>query len=339
MTTAIVILNWNGKKYLKEFIPIVLKYSNVPSVSVYVVDNSSTDDSVSFIESNFKNVKLICLKQNLGYANGYNEAIKQLVEDVIVLLNSDIEVTENWLNPILKLFNQNKNIAAIQPKILDYNNKSKFEYAGASGGFIDKLTYPFCRGRVFSELEIDNGQYNNAQPIFWASGASLFVRRVVFIEAEQLDGDFFAHMEEIDLCWRIKNLGYEVWVEPKSVVYHVGGGTLNKISPFKTYLNFRNNLFLISKNAPKRYLFLLLFSRLVLDGVAGIKFLFDGQASHCWSVIKAHFAFYAKAISMLKKRNNKKFKFQNKVYSEIQIKSIVWKFYIQKKKKFSALFT
>ncbi|MES2837648.1 MAG: glycosyltransferase family 2 protein [Bacteroidota bacterium] len=337
MTTAIVILNWNGKKYLEEFVPIVLKHSNFPSVSVYVADNNSIDDSVAFLKTNFPTVKLICLQQNYGYANGYNEAIKQLTEDIIVLLNSDIEVTQNWLNPVLNLFEQDKNIAAIQPKILDYNNRNTFEYAGASGGFIDKLGYPFCRGRIFNELEKDNNQYNTAQPIFWATGACLFVRREAYLEAGQLDGDFFAHMEEIDLCWRIKNLGYQVWVQPNSVVYHVGGGTLNKINPKKTYLNFRNNLFLISKNAPKRYILFLILARLVLDGIAGLKFLIEGQASHCWAVVKAHFAFYAKAVSMLKKRNNKKFKFQNKVYSEIAVTSVVWKFYIEKKKKFSEL--
>lgn len=297
---AVVILNWNGKSFLEKFLPTVIK--NSPSAKIYVADNLSSDDSVNYVKSNFSEVEIILNSSNSGYASGYNIALKQLKEEYYILLNSDVEVSENWIDPIINLMDADKKIAACQPKILDYNNKQKFEYAGAAGGFIDKYGYPFCRGRIFNELEADMHQYDDAKEVFWATGACMFVRAEAFRKVNGFDDDYFAHMEEIDLCWRMKNIGYKVYVEPKSVIYHVGGGTLNKLSPRKTFLNFRNNLITLTKNASPRFLFLKIMYRLVLDGVAGTKFLLEGHGSHCIAVLKAHFSFYAHLPSTLKKR-------------------------------------
>jgi len=237
---AVVILSWNGIEWIKTFLPTIIDKSS--NANIYVADNASTDGTVEYIKENFTNVNVIQNYSNDGYAKGYNDALKNLNEKYFVLINSDIEVTDNWLNPIIDLMEDNIDIAACQPKILDYNNRNKFEYAGASGGYIDTLGYPYCRGRIFSDIEEDNNQYDDIKEVFWASGACLFVRSENFKEVNGFDNDFFAHQEEIDLCWRLKNSGYKVMVNPQSVVYHVGGGTLNSTSPFKTYLNFRNNL-------------------------------------------------------------------------------------------------
>ena len=297
---AVVILNWNGKFFLEKFLPNVIKYST--GAQIIVADNQSSDDSLSFLNEHFPNVEVIINPSNDGFSTGYNLALKQVQAEYYVLLNSDVEVTENWIEPIITLLDSNKQIAACQPKILDYNNRTTFEYAGAAGGFIDKYGYPFCRGRIFNVLEEDKGQYNTTKEVFWATGACMFVRAEAFWKVGGFDDDYFAHMEEIDVCWRMKNIGYQIYVEPKSCVYHVGGGTLNKLSPRKTFLNFRNNLTTLTKNASPRFLFFKILYRMILDGVAAFKFLFEGSGSHFIAVLKAHFSFYAQLPSTLKKR-------------------------------------
>ncbi len=289
--TAVIILNWNGKAWLEKFLPTLEEYSQ--EATIFVADNASTDDSVDYVKINFPTVKIIINASNGGYAKGYNDVLKHIDSEYFVLINSDIEVTAGWLSPIIALMDNDKQIAACQPKILDYNNKNNFEYAGASGGFIDNLGYPFCRGRIFDSVEEDKGQYNDAIEVFWATGACLFVRAVHYNEVGGLDEDFFAHQEEIDMCWRLKNKGYKIMVEPKSVVYHVGGGTLNAGSPFKTHLNFRNNLFMLFKNLPTSSLFTIIPMRLVLDGVAALTFLNKEKGlEHVLAIAKAHFSFY-----------------------------------------------
>jgi GT2 family glycosyltransferase len=299
--TAVVVLNWNGKAWLEKFLANLVKHSQ--EATVFVADNASTDDSIGFVKSNFPSVKIIINASNGGYTKGYNDALKQIDAQYFVLINSDIEVTEDWLSPIIDLMDSDNKIAACQPKVLDYNNRSKFEYAGASGGFIDNLGYPFCRGRIFDDIEQDSGQYNDAIEVFWATGACLFVRASCFSTIGGLDEDFFAHQEEIDLCWRLKNKGYKIMVQPKSVVYHVGGGTLNAGSPFKTHLNFRNNLFMLFKNLPTYSLFTTIPTRLVLDGVAALTFLNkENGMQHVLAIAKAHFIFYFKIPKLIAKR-------------------------------------
>ncbi|MDG2059369.1 MAG: glycosyltransferase family 2 protein [Flavobacteriales bacterium] len=301
MKTAVVVLNWNGKAWLEKFLPNLVNHSQV--ATVFVADNASTDDSVDYVKINFPTVKIIVNASNGGYAKGYNDVLKQIDAEYFVLINSDIEVTAGWLSPIISLMDSDKQIASCQPKILNYNSKTKFEYAGASGGFIDNLGYPFCRGRIFDDLEQDKGQYNDAVEVFWATGACLFVRSTHFWELGGLDEDFFAHQEEIDLCWRLKNKGYKIMVQPKSVVYHVGGGTLNAGSPFKTHLNFRNNLFMLFKNLPITSLFTTIPMRLVLDGVAALTFLNKEKGlEHVLAIAKAHFSFYFAIPNLIAKR-------------------------------------
>lgn len=323
---AVVILNYNGQHWLEQFLGDVVARS--PEAEVYVADNASTDHSVNYIQGNHPSVKIIQNPNNNGYAGGYNQALSDICADYYVLLNSDIEVTENWLSPIIQLMEGDKNIAACQPKIRSFHHKSEFEYAGACGGFLDHLGYPFCRGRIFDTLEDDEGQYNSSLEVFWATGACLFVRAKSFHEVGGLDTDFFAHMEEIDLCWRLKNKGHTIWVEPKSMVYHVGGGTLQSGSTFKTYLNFRNNLFMLYKNLEHPTSTIL--KRLILDGLAGLKFLSEGKVTHLWAIVRAHFAFYG-AISRLKKKRAQTFN------AALYPKSILLSYYLQGKKKFSDL--
>jgi hypothetical protein len=319
---AVVVLNWNGKAWLEKFLPTLVKHSQ--EATVFVADNASTDDSVSFVRDNFPTVKIIVNATNGGYAKGYNDALKQIDAEYYVLINSDIEVTTGWLSPIINLMDSEKQIAACQPKLLDYNNKTKFEYAGASGGFIDNLGYPFCRGRIFDSLEEDNGQYNDAIEVFWATGACLFVRATHFNDLGGLDEDFFAHQEEIDLCWRLKNKGYKIMVQPKSVVYHVGGGTLDTGSPFKTHLNFRNNLKMLFKNLPLPSLFLVIPMRLLLDAVAALTFLKqENGLSHFFAIAKAHFAFYFAIPKLMAKRQkiNQKNNLAGKMEKSILVKN------------------
>ncbi|WP_034924016.1 glycosyltransferase family 2 protein [Gillisia sp. CAL575] len=327
---AVVILNWNGLDLLKEFLPEVAKYSK--KANVYVADNASTDASVEFVHSHFPNIKIIQNKVNGGYAKGYNDALAGLTEDIFILLNSDVKVTPNWLLPILKIFKKDENIAAIQPKILDYKKPTHFEYAGAAGGFIDKIGYPYCRGRIFDHLEEDTGQYDDEIEIFWASGACLAIKRDKYLEVGKLDEDYFAHQEEIDICWRLYNHGYKVVYTPDSVIYHMGGATLNSMNPKKTFLNFRNSLFNLIKNVPSNKIISVLFLRMVLDGIAAFKFLFELKFSHFLAVFQAHMSFYMQLNKFLKKR--KKLPQKENYYTKI---SVVCRNYGLGQKKFSDL--
>ena len=330
MNIAVVILNWNGVQLLEKFLPSIIAYS--PEATVYVADNASTDTSVEFVKANFPSVKIVINKDNYGFAKGYNEALKHIEADVYALVNSDIEVTENWLSPIIEKFNNESNTAVIQPKILDYKNKEYFEYAGAGGGFLDRFGFPFCRGRIFDTIEKDNGQYDNDIEIFWASGACFFIRSKVYQELNGFDDDFFAHQEEIDLCWRIFNAGYTIKYCHSSKVYHVGGATLQEGSPMKTFLNFRNSLAMMVKNLPASSLFPILFLRLSQDGVAGVRFILQGKWMHCYMILKSHFYFYLHLFRNMNKRGNKQ---SNKYY---KIESIVYTYYIRSGKVFDRLF-
>lgn len=335
-TVAVVILNYNGLYFLEKFLPGIIQHS-APH-RVIVADNGSSDGSIDFVKTNFPEATTIDNGGNFGYAQGYNLALEKVEADYFVLLNSDVEVTANWIVPVIKLMEADKNIAACQPKILDFKDRHLFEYAGAAGGFIDKLGYPFCRGRLFNAIEEDKAQYNNACEVFWATGASLFVRADAFRKAGGFDKDYFAHMEEIDLCWRLKNLGYTIYVEPASFIYHIGGGTLNKLSKRKTFLNFRNNLTTFTKNHPPNKLFIKVFCRMILDGVAALKFLFDGQPKHFFAVIRAHFNFYAWLPKIMRERKRLKstpgFKYH---YSGIYKGSIVAEHFLKHKKSFKEL--
>ncbi len=323
---AVVILNWNGAKLLEQFLPSVVAYSD--EAKIYVADNASTDNSLEIIRSKFPQITIIKNDSNYGFAKGYNVTLQQVEEDYYALVNSDIEVTPNWLSPILSIFDNEPNIGIIQPKILDIKNKAYFEYAGAAGGYIDQFGYPFCRGRIFDTIEKDQGQYNDDIEIFWASGACLFIRKDVYRALNGFDDDFFAHQEEIDLCWRAFNLGFKAKYTSKSVVYHVGGATLNEGHPRKTFLNFRNSLLMLTKNLPERKLFFLLFIRLCLDGLAGIQFILKGKFKHCWAIIKAHFAFYSLINKTLKKRTG------NKADNYYHCKSIVYQYFVKNGKVF-----
>ena len=331
MKIAVVILNWNGRSLLEQFLPSIEKYSK--NAEVVIADNNSEDDSIEFVKNNYPSFTIVKNSENGGYARGYNQALQHIDADVFALVNSDIEVTENWLDSIEEIFNKNKEVAIIQPKILDFKNKSKFEFAGASGGFIDKLGYPYCRGRIFTEIEEDKGQYDKESEIFWASGACFFIKSDTFKEVGGFDEDYFAHMEEIDLCWRAHNIGKKVFYSPKSVVYHVGGATLKESNPHKTYLNFRNSLFTIVKNAPFNEVPKLILTRLILDGVAGIKFILEGHVKHTFAILKAHYSFYKLMKKMLDKRN-KNFNYSNNYYVHV---SVVFQFYILGRKNFKNL--
>ena len=329
---AVVILNWNGKDFLAKFLPDVIKHSQEVT-EVIIADNASSDDSIEFLIKNFPTIRIIVNKQNGGYAKGYNDALAQIEADYYVLLNSDIEVTPGWIKPIIKLLETDQQIVACQPKLVSFYEREKFEYAGASGGYIDKYGYPFCRGRLFQSLETDEGQYDDIVEVFWATGACLFVRSATFHELGGLDERFFAHMEEIDFCWRAKNAGFKIMVCPESKVYHVGGGTLPKKSWKKTYLNMRNNNIMMFKNLPSDRLFPVFASRMILDGVAAIKFLFDGGIMDFWAVIKAHWKFFSLIPQLKKERKSANLQFTSNVYR----KNIVFEYFILKKKKFSDL--
>ncbi|QYS89008.1 glycosyltransferase family 2 protein [Flavobacterium davisii] len=323
---AVVILNWNGQKLLEQFLPSVIQYS--PEATIYVADNNSNDNSISFVKEQFPHIKIIKNKDNFGYAKGYNEALKHVEEDIYALVNSDIEVTKNWLQPIEKLFDENPKIAIAQPKILDYKNKVMFEYAGAAGGFIDRYGFPFCRGRIFETLEQDNGQYDDVIDIFWATGACFFIRKEIFRELNGLDADFFAHQEEIDLCWRAFNKGYMIKYCGFSTVYHVGGATLKTGSPEKTFLNFRNSLWMMTKNLPTSQLIPILFVRMLLDGMAGIKFLVELKPKHFWAILRSHYYFYTNFSKQFKKRST------NQKGNYYKINSIVYRYFIKNGKIF-----
>lgn len=321
MLLTVVILNWNGTKLLKEFLPSVVEHSK--EFPIYIIDNASTDDSVEFISTYYPEIKIIQNKENFGFTKGYNEGLKFIDSKYYCLLNSDVKVTKNWIEPILELLENNEQIAAVQPKILSHLNPEYFEFAGAGGGCIDALGYPFCRGRIFYELEKDNGQYNDIKEIFWATGACFFVRKVDFFTQNGFDEDYFAHMEEIDLCWRFINQGKKIYYCGNSTVYHLGGGTLNKYSPKKTFLNFRNNLLMLLKNLPAYQWFFIIFIRLFLDGIAAIKFLFSDGFFHLFAVLKAHFSFYFHFFKFYKKR-------KAGITNYFQTKSILYNFYFKR---------
>ncbi|WP_299276699.1 glycosyltransferase family 2 protein [uncultured Psychroserpens sp.] len=326
MKIAVVILNWNGKQLLEQFLPSVIKYSE--NAVIYVADNASTDNSIAYVSQHFKQVKLIKNATNGGYAKGYNDALQHVNESLFCLLNSDIEVTANWLAPIISEFESNPETAIIQPKILDFKRKTYFEYAGAAGGFIDKYGYAYCRGRIFDSIEEDQGQYNDRTPIFWASGACLFIRKSTFETLHGFDESYFAHFEEIDLCWRAFNAGYQTIYVGDSTVFHVGGATLNAANPRKTYLNFRNSLFTLTKNA-QGFLPGILLSRLTLDGIAGLKFIFQFKLSHTLAIIKAHFSFYKHLPRLLKER--KQLPKKKKYY---ETTSIVWSYFARQRYRY-----
>jgi GT2 family glycosyltransferase len=331
LKTAIVILNWNGQKLLEQFLPSIVNFSS-KEASIYVADNASTDSSIKFIKEFYPSVQIIENATNGGYAKGYNDALQQIDADIYCLLNSDIEVTKNWLTPVIEVFKNEKNTGIIQPKLLDFKNKEKFEYAGAAGGFIDLYGYPYCRGRVFNNLEVDSGQFNDVSEIFWASGACLFIRSEIYHQLDGFDEDYFAHQEEIDLCWRTQNEGYNIKYVGTSTVYHVGGATLQETNPHKTFLNFRNSLLNVVKNVPKQWFLFVIFSRLVLDGLAGIKFMVELRPIHTWAIVKAHFSFYKNFNKFLKKRK----KLQKKSNYNLHT-SIVWQYFFLKRKVFKNL--
>ena len=333
MTTAVVILNWNGKKMFERFLPSVTAHTQ-GDAEVIIADNGSTDDSLDFVRAQYPGLRIIELDKNYGFAGGYNRALQQVKADYYVLLNDDVEVTPGWIEPVVAQMQQHPDTAICQPKLLMYDQRDTFEYAGGAGGFLDKYGYPFCRGRMFTSLEQDNGQYNTPGEIFWASGAAMFVRADVWHQLGGLDDDFFAHMEEIDFCWRAKNAGYRVEYCPQSTVFHVGGGTLPKSNPRKTYLNFRNNMALLYKNLPKRRLAWVMCSRIVLDYVAGFKFLMERKPKEFSAVVDAHKAFYKWLPQLKKKRQG--LKQQSRVSGMYQGLLLI-DYYLLGKKKYSDL--
>ena len=335
--TAVVILNWNGKRFLEEFLPILIKNTQNQEAEIVIADNNSKDGSIDFLNDNYPDLRQICFDQNYGFTGGYNRALKQIEAKYFVLLNSDIEVTPNWLTPLVEILDSDNSIAACQPKIKAFNQKDHFEYAGAAGGYMDKYGYPFCRGRILDVIEQDVDQYNEQQDIFWATGACLAIRADLYKKLGGLDDDFFAHMEEIDMCWRLKNQGYRVVCNPASTVYHVGGGTLPNNSPFKLYLNFRNNLFLLYKNLPIGKLYPIMFSRMILDGASALIFLVKLSFSSFYAVLRAHISFYKSLRKLRIKR--KKLLYEKVVnhHKEIYPRSIVIDYFLRKKRQFSTL--
>ncbi len=341
-SVAVVILNYNGKGFLEQFLGGVVKYSDYENTTVFVADNGSTDDSMEFLVENFPEVNLLVAKENYGFAGGYNYFLEQIKADYYVLLNSDVEVSENWIAPVIELMESDETIAACQPKILAHYDKSLFEHAGGSGGWMDSLGYPFCRGRVFSELETDEGQYDDVQEIFWATGAAMFIRGELYDKFEGLDDEYFAHMEEIDLCWRLKLAGYKNMVAPQSVVYHVGGGTLPPTSPRKVYLNFRNSILTLLKNEPSSKLIWLIPTRLVMDGLAGALFLTEGKFREIGAIIRAHFYVYPRIFKIAKKRKHHQALIRENAIGKPNTKgilkgSVVWAFFVKGKKQFGEL--
>lgn len=330
---AVVILNYNGRAFLDKFLPLVIAHS--VGHQIYVADNASTDDSVAFLKKHYPAVGLIQLSENTGYAGGYNRALAQVEAQYYVLLNSDVAVSHRWIEPMQALMDENPQIAACQPKILDYNDPKKFEYAGAAGGFLDQLGYAYCQGRIFDTVEADQGQYQRDRPIHWATGACMFVRADAFKNAGGFDEQYFAHYEEIDLCWRLRNAGHQVWYCAASAVYHVGGGTLHKSNPQKTFLNFRNNLLTIYKNESALRAALVVAARLVLDGLAGVQLFFKGQFAEVWAIIRAHFAFYGMVAGAWGRAQKRGAMAQN--LPPKKIRSVVFQYFVLKRKYFLGL--
>ena len=331
---AVVILNWNGRKFLSQFLPVVVN-NTAPGVEIIVADNGSTDDSLQFLEDHFPGVRTIILDANYGFAGGYNRALKQVDTDYYVLLNSDVEVTPGWLDPMTRLLEKNKTIAACQPKILSYTHRDQFEYAGAAGGWLDTYGYPFSKGRVFDVCEKDNGQYDQEEPIFWASGACLFIRSMVFHQSGGFDEYFFAHQEEIDLCWRMQLAGHRIFSCPSSVVYHVGGGTLPKGRSLKTYLNFRNNRIMMSKNLPWQKKIWLMPARNFLDAVSAWKGLLTGDAGYFVTVVRAQMGFLK--WWLFKKKQSVFPPSKGGHPGGLFRGNIAWQYFIKKKRLFSEI--
>lgn len=332
MKIAVVILNWNGKRFLEQFLPAVIQYSE-PLAEVIIADNDSHDGSVEFLRDHFPQIRTIILDKNYGFAEGYNRAFRQIDADYYILLNSDIEVTPGWIRPVIDLMEKDTSVGACQPKLRSFYDRDMFEYAGAAGGFIDRYGYPFCRGRMFQVIEKDEGQYDQPEEIFWATGACMFVKSNVYWEAGGLDDDFFAHMEEIDFCWRLKNRGYKIMFCPDSIVYHIGGGTLPKNNSYKTYLNIRNNLMMLFKNLPSHRLWFVYFVRIILDLVASIKFLVDGGFKDLFAVFRAHGHF----LSHIGRHYKKRRQIPKQRISRMYQGSIVFNHYLRRVKKFTDL--
>jgi len=328
---AIVILNWNGKHFLEQFLGKLIDSCPTAWSEVVIADNDSTDDSMSFLAQNYPHIRTIQFDKNYGFTGGYNKALQQIEADYYVLLNSDVETTENWLQPLVEFMDTHPEYAAVQPKIKSFAQKDYFEYAGAAGGFIDQFGYPFCRGRILDTVEKDTGQYNDICDIFWATGACLFIRSKDWHEMSGLDDNFFAHMEEIDLCWRLQNKGRKIAYIPQSTVYHVGGGTLPNDSPFKLFLNHRNNLFLLHKNLPLKSYFKIMFFRKILDGVSALLYITQGKFYGISTVLKAHFEFYRTKKKLKRERNIEAFP------ETVLKKLIIWEYFVKKNKTFDNL--
>jgi len=326
---SIVILNWNGKHFLERFLPSIIKYSTDPDTEIIIADNGSTDDSVAFTQKKYPDIRIIKLDRNYGFAEGYNRAFEFIDSRYAVILNSDVEVTENWLQPMVRFLDDHPDAAACMPKLRWLDYPEQFEYAGAAGGFIDILGFPFCRGRVFQTLEKDNGQYDHITNIFWSSGACTVIRTEIYKKLGGFDNNFFAHMEEIDLCWRIKNSGYNIYCVPQSVIYHMGGGSLPKDNPHKTYLNYRNNYSLLLKNLPILYIISVFLFRFFLDIVQLIRFFFESKPKHAMAVCKAFFHFLFKIPACIAFRL--KSKAHRKIHKEMYLGSIAWRYFVLKK--------
>jgi GT2 family glycosyltransferase len=333
---AVVIIHWNRQNLLEQFLPSVLS-STYPNMKVYVADNHSTDNSVAWLKEHYPQIGIVQLDNNYGYAGGYNRALRFIESDYYILLNNDIEVSSGWIEPIINYMEQHPNVAAAQPKMIDFIHRNKFEYAGAAGGFIDYLGYPFCRGRIMDSIETDVAQYDQIKEIFWATGACMFIRSNVFHQVNGFDENFFAHMEEIDLCWRLQLMNYKLVVVPQSVVYHVGGGTLDKMNTQKTFLNFRNNLVMLTKNLPIATLLWLIPVRSTLDLLSSIVFLLQGKPSFSAAIHKAHAAYFFRWGFWWKQRNPG---IKNKTYGEltgVYSHSIVWQYFVKRKRQFTDL--
>jgi GT2 family glycosyltransferase len=338
MKTSVVILNWNGLEYLRMFLGKLVSCSAGPDTEVCLADNGSTDGSADWAAEHYKDIHIIRLGRNFGFAEGYNRAVEKIDSEYYVFINSDVEVTPDWLKPLTDFMDKNPGAAACQPKILDYNKKDHFEYAGAAGGYIDRLGYPFCRGRIFDFKEKDKGQYDNQAEIFWSSGACMIIRSDAWKKSGGFDNDFFAHMEEIDLCWRLSMMGFSIGFVPDSRVYHIGGGSLAYESPFKVYLNFRNSLWMLYKNLPDGKLFTRLFIRMLFDGVAALGFLVKGRLRSFFAIVKAHKGFYGNIKKLKEKRRIIKSMSSDSGLPRLVVnKCIVFEFYFKGRKTFGSL--
>jgi len=336
-SVSIVILNWNGEKFLEQFLPALVQHSQLPGVEIVVADNNSSDDSVEFLARTYPDIRCIRLDENFGFSGGYNRALEQLDSACFLLLNSDIEVTPGWLDPMIEEMDGDEGIAACTPKIKDFKKRTHFEYAGAAGGYVDRYGYPFCRGRIFDQLEEDRGQYDDPTKVFWGSGACLLVRADIYRKAGGLDDRFFAHMEEIDLCWRIQRMGYRIQYVPQSTVYHVGGGTLSRGNPKKTFLNFRNNLLLLYKNLPSDRRNRILFIRKILDGISALRFLIQGDTKDFSAILRAHRSYKGMKQFYKGTKSQNNFPENHVIVSGIYPRSIVADFFLKGKRRFDQL--